>query len=87
MSKKQLLEKIPGYYCQCYDEGCRDSFMAILLKLHDEFDFGNDEILRLLTACEPWMIALIRGEEQIDHDGIKRQLVEEGIECLKMTDL
>ena len=48
MSKKQLLEKLPGYYCQCYDEGVRDSFMAILLKLHDEFNFGNDETLKLL---------------------------------------
>jgi len=87
MSKKQLLEKIPGYYCQCYDEGVKDSFMAILLKLHDEFDFGNEETLKLLTACEPWMIALIRGEEEIDHDGIKAQLLEEGIECLRDTDL
>ena len=47
MSKKQLLEKLPGYYCQCYDEGVKDSFMALLLKLHDEFDFGNEEILKL----------------------------------------
>ena len=86
MSKKQLLEKIPGYYCQCYDEGVKDSFMAMLLKLHDEFDFGNDEILRLLTACEPWMVGLIQNEG-IDHDQIKAQLIAEGIECLKSTDL
>ena len=87
MSKKQLLERLPSYFVQCYDEGVKDSFMAMLLKLRDKFDFGNDEILRLLTACEPWMIALIRGEEEIDHDGIKAQLLEEGIECLKDTDL
>ena len=87
MSKKQLLEKIPGYYCQCYDEGVKDSFMALLLKLHDEFNFGNDEILRLLKSCEPWMVALITGEEQIDHDAIKKQLISEGIECLNETDL
>ena len=86
MSKKQLLEKLPGYYCQCYDEGVRDSFMAILLKLHDEFNFGNDETLKLLTACEPWMVGLIQNEE-IDHDGIKKQLIEEGIKCLESTDL
>ena len=86
MSKKQLLEKLPGYYCQCYDEGVRDSFMAILLKLHDEFNFGNDETLKLLTACEPWMAGLIQNEE-IDHDGIKKQLLEEGIVCLNDTDL
>ena len=87
MSKKQLLEKIPGYYCQCYDEGVKDSFMAMLLKLHDEFDFGNEEVLKLLQACEPWMIGLIRGEDNIDHDGIKAQLIAEGIVCLNDTDL
>ena len=86
MSKKQLLEKLPGYYCQCYDEGVKDSFMAILLKLHDEFNFGNDETLKLLTACEPWMVGLIQGDG-IDHDGIKKQLIEEGILCLNETDL
>lgn len=87
MSKKQLLEKLPGYYCQCYDEGVRDSFMAILLKLHDEFSFGNERTMRLLKACEPWMQACISGEEDIDSDGIKKQLVEEGLTCLLETDL
>lgn len=86
MSKKQLLEKLPGYYCQCYDEGVRDSFMAILLKLHDEFNFGNDETLKLLTACEPWMVGLIQNEE-IDHDQIKETLISEGVVCLRDTDL
>lgn len=86
MKKEQILKKIPGYFCRCYDEGVRDSFMAILLKLHDEFNFGNDETLKLLTACEPWMVGLIQNEE-IDHDGIKKQLVEEGIKCLESTDL
>lgn len=86
MSKKQLLEKLPSYYCQCYDEGVKDSFMAILLKLHDEFNFGNDETLKLLTACEPWMVGLIQGDG-IDHDGIKETLIQEGITCLKETDL
>ena len=86
MSKKQLLEKLPSYYCQCYDEGVRDSFMAILLKLHDEFNFGNDETLKLLTACEPWMVGLIQNEE-IDHDQIKETLINEGITCLESTDL
>ena len=86
MSKKQLLEKIPGYYCQCYDEGVKDSFMAILLKLHDEFDFGNEETMKLLTACEPWMVGLIQNEE-IDHDGIRETLINEGIVCLRDCDL
>ena len=86
MSKKQLLEKLPSYYCQCYDEGIKDSFMAILLKLHDEFDFGNEEILRLLMACEPWMVGLIQGDD-IDHDQIKETLISEGVVCLRDTDL
>lgn len=86
MSKKQLLEKLPGYYCQCYDEGVRDSFMAILLKLHDEFGFGNERTLRLLKACEPWMVGLIQGDG-IDHDQIKETLISEGVVCLRDTDL
>ena len=86
MKKDQILKKIPGYFCQCYDEGVKDSFMAILLKLHDEFGFGNERMLRLLKACEPWMIGLIQGDG-IDHDGIKKQLIAEGIVCLNDTDL
>lgn len=86
MKKDKILERLPGYFCQCYDEGVRDSFMAILLKLHDEFGFGNERTLRLLKACEPWMVGLIQGDG-IDHDGIKKQLIEEGIMCLNETDL
>ena len=86
MKKDQILKKIPGYFCRCYDEGVKDSFMAILLKLHDEFQFGNERTLRLLNACEPWMVGLIQGDG-IDHDGIKEQLISEGIICLKDTDL
>lgn len=87
MKKEQLVKKLPNYFCRCYDEGVKDSFMALLLKLHDEFDFGNEETLKLLQACEPWMIGLIRGEDDIDHDAIKKQLVDEGIVCLLDTDL
>ena len=86
MKKDQILKKIPGYFCQCYDEGVKDSFMAILLKLHDEFNFGNDETLKLLTACEPWMVGLIQGDG-IDHDQIKETLISEGVVCLRDTDL
>ena len=86
MKKEQLLKKLPGYFCRCYDEGVKDSFMALLLKLHDEFDFGNEETLKLLQACEPWMIGLIQGDG-IDHDGIKEQLISEGVVCLNDTDL
>ena len=87
MSKKQLLEHMPLHYNEAYNDGVRDSFMALLLKLHDEFDFGNDEINKLLHACEPWMNALMSGEDNIHHDGIKQQLISEGIVCLLDTDL
>ena len=86
MKKDKILERLPSYFCQCYDEGVKDSFMAIILKLHDEFGFGNDRTLRLLKACEPWMVGLIQGDD-IDHDGIKAQLVQEGLICLNETDL
>lgn len=86
MNKKQLLEHMPLHYNEAYNDGVRDAFMSLLLKLHDEFDFGNEEILRLLMACEPWMVGLIQNEE-IDHDGIKKQLIEEGLTCLLDTDL
>ena len=87
MSKKQLLENMPLHYNEAYNDGCRDAFLSLLLKLHDEFQFGNERIFRLLKACEPWMQGLIAGEDNIDSDGIKQQLIEEGITCLKSTDL
>lgn len=87
MSKKQLLAHMPLHYQEAYNEGVRDSYMSLLLKLRDEFGFGNDRIMRLLKACEPWMQACISGEEDIDSDGIKEQLISEGITCLKNTDL
>lgn len=87
MKKDKILERLPGYFVQCYDEGVRDSFMAILLKLHDEFGFGNERIQRLLKASEPWMQALINGKEGIDVEGIKQTLIDEGVTCIKDTDL
>ena len=87
MSKKQLLEHMPLHYNEAYNDGVRDSFMSLLLKLHDEFGFGNERIERLLKASEVWMQACISGEEDIDHDKIKEQLIAEGITCLESTDL
>ena len=86
-TKKQLLEHMPLHYSEAYNDGARDAFMSLLLKLHDEFGFGNERTLRLLKACETWMQACISGEEDIDSDGIKAQLIAEGIVCLKDTDL
>lgn len=85
--KEKIIEKIPQIYLESYNDGVRDSFMSLLLKLHDEFDFDNERTFKLLKACEPWMQACMTGEEDIDSEGIKKQLVEEGIVCLLNTDL
>lgn len=86
-SKEKIIEEMPRYYMESYNDGVRDAFMSILLKLRDEFGFGNDRIQRLLKATETWMQACISGEDDIDADGIKQQLIAEGITCLKDTDL
>lgn len=36
---------------------------------------------------ETWMQALINGKEGIDVEGIKQTFIDEGIVCLKSTDL
>lgn len=87
MNKKQLLEHMPDHYNEAYNDGVRDAFMSLLLKLHDEFSFGNERTMRLLKACEPWMQALINGKEGIDVEGIKQTLIDEGVTCIKDTDL
>ena len=87
MSKEQIIAKMPMYYTESYNDGVRDAFLSILLKLKDEFGFDNDKIQRLLKASETWMQACISGEDEIDSNGIKQQLIEEGIVCLLDTDL
>lgn len=87
MTKEQIIAQMPGYYMESYNDGVRDAFMSILLKLRDEFGFGNDRIQRLLKASETWMQACISGEDDIDAEGIKQQLIAEGITCLNDTDL
>ena len=87
MSKEQIIAELPRYYMESYNDGVRDAFLSLLLKLRDEFGFGNDRIQRLLKATETWMQACISGEDEVNSDGIKQQLIEEGIVCLKDTDL
>ena len=87
MSKKQLLAHMPLHYNEAYNDGVRDAFMSLLLKLHDGFDFDNEKTMQLLKQCEPWMQACISGEDDIDAEGIKKQLIAEGITCLLETDL
>lgn len=87
MNKKQLLEHMPDHYNEAYNDGVRDAFMSLLLKLHDEFDFDNEMIFKLLKASEVWMQACITGESDIDSEQIKQQLISENITCLLDTDL
>lgn len=87
MKKDQFIDYISHYAMECYDDGVRDSFMTMLLKLHDEFGFDNEKVERLLQACEVWMQACIKGEDNINANGIKEQLISEGITCLLKTDL
>lgn len=87
MSKKQLLEHMPLHYNEAYNDGVRDSFMSLLLKLHDDFDFDNEKTFKLLKASETWMQACITGESDIDSEQIKQVLIAEGIKCLESTDL
>lgn len=77
---------INEYAVTNYNAGVREAYMAILLELHDKFGWGNDRISRLLQASETWMQGLISGDE-IDAEGIKQQLISEGITCLEDTDL
>lgn len=85
---KEKFESWLGQYAvENYNAGVREAYMALLLELHDKFGFGNERIQRLLKASEPWMQALINGKEGIDAEGIKQQLISEGINCLKDTDL
>ena len=87
LPKDKLQSWLDTYAMTMYNDGVRDAFMSLLLKLHDEFDFDNEKINTLLHACEPWMNACMSGEDNIHHDGIKKQLIDEGITCLNDTDL
>lgn len=87
MSKEQIIAQMPRYYIESYNDGVRDAFLSLLFKLKDEFSFDNDRIQRLLKASETWMQACISGEDEIDSNGIKQQLIDEGIVCLLDTDL
>lgn len=85
---KEKFESWLGQYAvENYNAGVREAYMAILLELHDKFGFGNERIQRLLKASEPWMQALINGKEGIDVEGIKQTLIDEGVTCIKETDL
>ena len=87
LSKDKLQKWLDEYAVAMYNDGVRDAFMSLLLKLHDDFDFDNEKINNLLHACEPWMGACMSGEDNIDNKGIKETLIQEGVTCLLDTDL
>ena len=75
------------YGMAMYADGMRDSFLSLLLKLHDEFGFGNERIKRLLELSDTWLQGIHEKDSGIDADGIKQQLIAEGITCLLDTNL
>ena len=87
LNKDQLITWLAQFAMETYNDGAKDAFMSILLKLHDEFDFDNEKISKLLKASETWKQACISREDNIDSEGIKQQLISEGITCLLDADL
>ena len=85
--KKEKFEVwLSQYAVENYNAGVREAYMALLLELHDKFGWGNDRIERLLMATEVWINGLAEGKE-INADGVKETLINEGITCLLDTDL
>lgn len=85
--KKEKFEVwLSQYAVENYNAGVREAYLAILLELHDKFGWGNDRIERLLMATEVWINGLAEGKE-IDANGVKETLINEGITCLNDTDL
>lgn len=85
--KKEKFETwVNEYAVTNYNAGVREAYLAILLELHDKFGWGNDRIERLLMATEVWINGLAEGKE-INADGVKETLINEGITCLLDTDL
>ena len=50
LKKDDFIDYLSRYALEIYNDGVRDSFMALLLKLHDEFNFGNEEVNTLLRC-------------------------------------
>lgn len=75
-------------YCRAsYEDGLRDGTLSMLLKLHDEYGFGNERIRRLIELSDTWLQGIHEKDNGIDAAGIKAQLIAEGITCLKDTIL
>lgn len=87
LNKDQLIKWLSSYGMEMYNDGVRDSFYVLLLELHDKFDFGNQQIEKLLKSSEVWMNGIRSREDDIDRNGIKQALLDDGITCIKDTDL
>lgn len=83
MNKEALCAWLSVFAIQNYCDGNKDAFMSLLLKLHDEFGFGNEQIARLIDLTKDWLNACTSREEGIDSEGIRKQLISEGITCLE----
>lgn len=87
MNGEKLTEWINMYGQEMYQDGMRDSFMSLLLKLHDEFGFGNQRIERLLELSDTWLQGIHEPGNGIDAEAIRQQLVNEGIACLSKENI
>lgn len=87
MSGDKLEKWITEYGKAMYEEGMRDSFLSLLLKLHDEFGYGNERIKRLLELTDVWIQGIHEPDNGITAGGIREQLINEGIVCLQDTNL
>ena len=87
MNAAQLNAWIETYGQEMYRDGMRDSFMSLLLKLHDEFGFGNQRIERLLELSDTWLQGIHEQDNDIDAEAIRNQLISEGITCLSKKNI
>lgn len=69
-----------------YHEGARDAMLTLIFKLHDEFNFDNEQVDKLLSMSYVWMNG-INTEHDITADKIKDTLTDEGITCLSTYGL
>lgn len=80
-SNDRLRAWLQEYGYAMYQDGKRDALLALALKLHDEFDFTNEDIAKLLELSGIWLDGAQAGTE-IKSDEIKEALVKENISCL-----
>ena len=80
-SNDRLRAWLQEYGFAMYQDGKRDALLALSLKLHDEFNFTNEDIAKLLELSGIWLDGAQAGTE-IKADEIKAALLNENISCL-----